>query len=988
MVSLRRGVQGLLVLALVFAFAPGARADDAPVQVIDIPYPDPSTVAGSGDTVVLGGDGLRFLELVDGVWTLGAWVPGSGDTVRISGDWVAAATTYHAHIDGHVELTHFDGASWTPHSVLAEGNPRGIALDGRFLAVETPGSSGTQGTVRTYELAGDTWVPLGALPPVGDAPGFGADPVFFGGLLIVSDGDTVAPTLIAYRHDESGWVVDRTIPGLRAVVSDDTMAVITTNGVNAVHDTGSSWIVESSLPFETNRWDFVAIEHDVLVIGVGVFRRVGSEWSPEATLDTGAPPSGTPLVSLISSEFAFQERYGKVYVWDLAPRCQGLDPTISGTTGTDVLVGTAGADVIFGSGGDDAINGGGGDDVICGGPGNDTIDPGADNDVVDAGSGDDTVLASDGDDRIVGGSGHDFVSFLPHDVGVVVHLDTGVSSGWGEDELAELEGVIGTHKPDVVYADNGAEETILLKGGRDIVYGSTLWIRDDVIDGGAGIDTISNRFSTSGSVDLTVSRITNVEWLEGSPGNDVLIGDDGNNRIMGLGGDDEIRPGGGDDVLVGGPGRDTVSYGFMDGPVTVDVAARLAIGVGTDRLVSIKCVTGSDGDDLLIGGPLADCLDGGEGNDVLVGGGRSDVLIGGPHSDLLDGGPGRDFLYGDAPPGVVPRLGTLGPDYLVGGPGDDVLDGGGSISTFSDTASFETAPRGVVVDLLAGTAIGHGSDTVKRIDYVVGSRFDDEIILDWAVKPEADVGAYGWTGDDRLVCLRADVRPYFAPGAGDDQIESAGFGVVDYSDADVPLLIDLRSGTASGWGTDTFGSIDWAVGGAGDDTLYGFAFEGSGGARLAGLAGDDIIHGTERRDYLFGGDGDDLLYGYDGNDGLIGDAGADKLYGHAGNDDMWGDAGADYLYGDIGDDYLDGGTERDWGYAGAGTDYCVGIENWSSCETRKTADKRVPLEDLGERSREQVTPALLPPWSDRLPPGVRSALLTIIRIQTDGGVDG
>ena len=45
--------------------------------------------------------------------------------------------------------------------------------------------------------------------------------------------------------------------------------------------------------------------------------------------------------------------------------CQGLEPTILGTSGNDELVGTPGRDVIHGLGGTDIIDGRGGDDVIC-----------------------------------------------------------------------------------------------------------------------------------------------------------------------------------------------------------------------------------------------------------------------------------------------------------------------------------------------------------------------------------------------------------------------------------------------------------------------------------------------------------------------------------------------------------------------------------------------------------------------------------------------
>jgi len=45
--------------------------------------------------------------------------------------------------------------------------------------------------------------------------------------------------------------------------------------------------------------------------------------------------------------------------------CQGLEPSILGTSGNDELVGTPGRDVIHGLGGTDIIDGRGGDDVIC-----------------------------------------------------------------------------------------------------------------------------------------------------------------------------------------------------------------------------------------------------------------------------------------------------------------------------------------------------------------------------------------------------------------------------------------------------------------------------------------------------------------------------------------------------------------------------------------------------------------------------------------------
>lgn len=49
--------------------------------------------------------------------------------------------------------------------------------------------------------------------------------------------------------------------------------------------------------------------------------------------------------------------------------CETATPTITGTSGSTLLIGTSGVDIIFGNGGDIVVVGGGGDDVICAGDG-------------------------------------------------------------------------------------------------------------------------------------------------------------------------------------------------------------------------------------------------------------------------------------------------------------------------------------------------------------------------------------------------------------------------------------------------------------------------------------------------------------------------------------------------------------------------------------------------------------------------------------------
>ncbi len=87
--------------------------------------------------------------------------------------------------------------------------------------------------------------------------------------------------------------------------------------------------------------------------------------------------------------------------------CDGLEPTIVGTEGPDVLVGGKGNDVISGLGGHDRIAGGGGNDRLCGGDGADNINGEGGDDFVDGGAGDDALGGGAGRDTLKGGDGAD-----------------------------------------------------------------------------------------------------------------------------------------------------------------------------------------------------------------------------------------------------------------------------------------------------------------------------------------------------------------------------------------------------------------------------------------------------------------------------------------------------------------------------------------------------------------------------------------------------
>ncbi|SDQ91284.1 type I secretion C-terminal target domain (VC_A0849 subclass) [Pseudomonas sp. UC 17F4] len=223
-------------------------------------------------------------------------------------------------------------------------------------------------------------------------------------------------------------------------------------------------------------------------------------------------------------------------------------------------------------------------------------------------------------------------------------------------------------------------------GNVDIVYqeGNTLTgtSGDDTLLAGAGNDT-----------------------LNAGAGNDVLIGGDGNDFLYGGDGNDLLIGGAGNDLLDGGAGIDTASYASAGSAVTVNlstVGAQNTGGAGTDTLVAIENLIGSDYNDNLTGNDNANVLNGGLGNDTLIGGGGDDVLIGGPGNNTLTGGTGSDtFLY---------QQGNTGHDVVTDfTPGTDRLD-------LSQLLQGENATTASLDDYLHFKVTGSGASVVSTIE--------------------------------------------------------------------------------------------------------------------------------------------------------------------------------------------------------------------------------------------------------------------------------
>ncbi len=193
-----------------------------------------------------------------------------------------------------------------------------------------------------------------------------------------------------------------------------------------------------------------------------------------------------------------------------------------------------------------------------------------------------------------------------------INYGRGPVSGWGNDFLEFVEGIIGSRFPDVLEGGVGDERSRFYR--------------------------CDNRFV-------------------GGRGNDVLVGGWGTDILLGGVGDDDIYPGSSfpstGQIADGGDGNDTVSYGPYTGdryatfdPV-YDLRVSLAAGTATgssiaDVITGFENASGGFEDDVIVGSSEGNVLRGHDGTDRVYGRAGNDLLFGESDDDSLDGGGGRD----------------------------------------------------------------------------------------------------------------------------------------------------------------------------------------------------------------------------------------------------------------------------------------------------------------------------------------------------------
>ena len=229
-------------------------------------------------------------------------------------------------------------------------------------------------------------------------------------------------------------------------------------------------------------------------------------------------------------------------------------------------------------------------------------------------------------------------------------LDNRINGGTGDDTIAGLSGndtLVGWEGDDTI---NGGDGDDTIETGLGV----------DIVDGGAGTDTldVDRRFTTgiiftlNGAPGSDGSRAINVErmtYLAG-PGNDIITGAGGNDSIYGGDGSDILNGAAGNDYLDGGNGSDVLRSGAgadnLNGGAGTDTASYYTSTVGV--VVSLTTQKGTGGDAQGDTFYLIETVSGSQGNDSLVGDADANTLQGWNGDDVLAGGRGKDTLFGYA----------------------------------------------------------------------------------------------------------------------------------------------------------------------------------------------------------------------------------------------------------------------------------------------------------------------------------------------------
>ncbi|MES0883004.1 calcium-binding protein [Roseibium sp. SCP14] len=562
---------------------------------------------------------------------------------------------------------------------------------------------------------------------------------------------------------------------------------------------------------------------------------------------------------------------------------------------TDTLIniervrGTDFADTLTGNSSDNRLRGEGGDDILSGGAGNDEFEGGSGNDTINTGSGENYIRGAAGNDIInVDTSTSLTVEYNDLSSGILFDINaTGATVNKGANGTDTINGLdnLDFEIGGFSFRGGSAGDTFNINTASNQWTGISGLGGNDTInnlgDGFVRADYRSDGQSNGSGITYTSnngSRVSGTVTGAGT-GTDTLVDV---NEIRGTDYDDVFNGGNGDERFIMRGGNDTVNGGGGTDTIRFDRSGMGAVTVNLTNGVATGSFDGNAFSHTLSGIEIVrGSID---HNDEITGSDSDETFWGKGGNDTLSGLAGNDMLFGED-----------GDDDISGGADEDTLDGGDGNDTLTGNRGNDTLLGGAGDDMLDG---GNDTDTASYANAAGGVSVD----IRWSGR---NVG--GGEGRDSFNSIENLIGSDF----GDRLSGDVGDNVLDGGSGNDVLRGQGGNDTLFGGdGNDNLRShdgVDSLDGGAGNDTLIALG----GNDTLSGGSGEDYLYGGQGNDELFGNEDDDRLRGNRGNDEMDGGNGNDDLRGGGNNDTINGGAGNDFILGENGADTITGGAGND-----------------------------------------------------------------------------
>lgn len=345
------------------------------------------------------------------------------------------------------------------------------------------------------------------------------------------------------------------------------------------------------------------------------------------------------------------------------------------------------------------------------------------------------------------------------------------------------------------------------------------------------------------SAEMSV-RISIMDVIVGTSGDDSLTGTNSPDMLIGLDGNDTLNGGQGSDYMIGGAGDDTYTVDNGSDIVVEEVnegndLVRSSVDYyylpdNVERLTLLGTVStgyGNNLDNVITGNGSVNYLYGQDGNDNLAGSGGNDWLYGDGGDDYLDGGSGNDYMQGGE-----------GDDTYVVGSVNDVVEEweDEGVDTVRSSISYTL---GYEVENLVLTGSSGLTGNGNELDNVITGNSGANTLRGYEGNDYLD----GGSGNDTMIGGTGD-DTYVVNAAGDVVTELADEGIdTVISSVTYTLGANLENLTLSGT------SAINGTGNANANVIIGNSKNNS----LSGLAGDDVLDGGGGTDTLTGGTGND-----------------------------------------------------------------------------------------------------------------------------------